>query len=401
MTVLSGIRVLDFTQFLSGSYCTMLLGDLGAEVIKIEKPDTGEVYRAYGPVFINGESTSFLAVNRNKKSLALNLKAPEAVQIVRELVRGCDVLVENFTPGTMGRLGLGYESLREVNPGLIYASVSGFGQTGPYRDKGGFDLILQGMSGLMSVTGEADRPPAKVGVPITDIGAGVYALVGVLAALIARGTTKVGQLVDASLLEAGLAFNFFTAMNYFADGTKAQRMGSASPQNAPYQAFRTRDGFITIGTGNDTIWKRFCEVLALSHLLQDPRFRDNASRVKAYKELEAAIAPVFASKSTAESLALMEAAKVPAGPIYDIGQVVEDEHIRNRGIIAEYDHPKAGRVRAVGFPVKLSASQTGVRLPPPLLGEHTEELLRQLGYAEQAIRDLESRGVIRTKGPNQ
>ncbi|MCX6377028.1 MAG: CoA transferase, partial [Armatimonadetes bacterium] len=331
MMPLAGIRVLDFTQFLSGSYCSMLMGDLGAEVIKIEKPDTGEVYLTYGPLFIRVESTSFLGVNRNKKSLALNLKTPEALAIVQALARTSDVVVENYTPGTMAKLGIDYESLRVVNPALIYASVSGFGQTGPYRDRGGFDLILQGMSGLMSVTGEADGPPAKVGVPITDIGAGLYALIGVLAALIAREKTGRGQQVDASLLEAGLAFNFFTAINYFADGTKAQRLGSASPQNAPYQAFKTRNGHITVGTGNDVIWKRFCDALGLGHLLQDPRFKDNASRVRRFKDLESEIAPVFESKTTAESLALMDKAQVPAGPIYDIGEAVQDEHVRSRG----------------------------------------------------------------------
>lgn len=394
MIALDGLRVLDLTQFLSGSYCSMLLGDLGAEVIKIERPKGGEVYRTYGPRFINGESTSFLGLNRNKKSLALDLKAPEALEIMRELVRNSDILVENFKPGAMARMGLDYQSLRADNPRLIYASVSGFGQTGPYSERGGFDLILQGMSGLMSVTGDADRPPAKVGIPITDIGAGMLALIGVLSALIVRQKTGEGQMVDASLLEAGLAFNFLTAMNFLADGTKARRMGSSSPQNAPYQAFKTSDGYITVGTGNDTIWTRFCKELDITALLDDPRFKDNAARVSNHRDLEAIIAPVLEAKTTREALKLMERAGVPAGPIYDIEQALADEHVLSRGVIEEYVHPTAGPVKNISFPLKLSAVDTRLRLPPPLLGEHTVQILKELGHEEPAIQALEQRGII-------
>ena len=278
----------------------MLLGDMGAEVIKIERPETGEVYRTYGPKFIGGESTSYLSVNRSKKSLTLNLKDPRAVSLALRLVERADVLVENFTPGAMEKLGLGYGETSKANSKLIYCSISGFGQTGPYRNRGGFDLILQGMSGMMSVTGEADGPPVKVGYAVTDMGAGMFGALGILAALIARSKTGKGQWVDTSLLEAGLAWSLLTAGNFFADGEIQQRSGSASPQNAPYQAFETSDGFINVGTGNERLWIKFCEILGLMELTRDPRFKDNASRVKNQKDLEREIAPVMKRKTTQE-----------------------------------------------------------------------------------------------------
>jgi crotonobetainyl-CoA:carnitine CoA-transferase CaiB-like acyl-CoA transferase len=394
MKLLEGITVLDFTQFLAGSYCAMLLGDMGAKVIKIERPGTGEVYRTYGPKFIGGESTSFLSVNRNKKSLTLNLKDPRAVSLALRLVERADVLIENFTPGAMEKLGLGYVEASEANPGLIYCSISGFGQTGPYRNRGGFDLILQGMSGMMSVTGEPDGPPEKVGYAVTDMGAGMFGAIGVLAALLARGGTGKGQWVDTSLLEAGLAWSLLPAGNFFADGEIQQRSGSASPQNAPYQAFETSDGFINVGTGNERLWVKFCEILGLMELTRDPRFGDNASRVKNQKELEREIAPVMKRKTTQEWMKLLDAGGIPAGPIYDIGEALADPQTLSRGMVVEYDHPKAGRVKGVGFPIKFSGDEFKVKKAPPILGEHNYEILASLGLTEAEIKDLEREGVI-------
>ncbi len=394
MKLLEGIMVLDFTQFLAGSYCAMLLGDMGAEVIKIERPGTGEVYRTYGPKFIGGESTSYLSVNRSKRSLTLNLKDPRAVSLALRLVERADVLVENFTPGAMEKLGLGYSEVSKANSKLIYCSISGFGQTGPYKNRGGFDLILQGMSGMMSVTGEADGPPVKVGYAVTDMGAGMFGALGILAALIARSRTGRGQWVDTSLLEAGIAWSLLPAGNFFADGEIQQRSGSASPQNAPYQAFETSDGFINVGTGNERLWIKFCEILGLMELTRDPRFKDNASRVKNQKELEKGIAPVMKKKTVQEWMHLLDAGGIPAGPIYDIGQALTDPQVLSRNMVVDYDHPKAGRIKGVGFPIKFSGEEFKVSSPPPLLGEHNREILVSFGLTEDEIADLKREGVI-------
>ncbi len=393
MELLSEITVLDFGQFLAGSYCAMLLGDLGANVIKIEKPGTGEEYRTYGPKFIRGESTSFLSVNRNKKSLTLNLKDPRGVSIALKLVERADVLVENFKPGVMDKLGLGFSETSKVNPKLIYCSISGFGQTGPYRDRGGFDLILQGMSGMMSVTGEEEGPPVKVGYPVTDLGAGIYGTIGILAALLSRPITGKGQWVDASLLEAGLAWALLPAGNYFADGEVPKRLGSASPQNAPYQAFETEDGYLNVGTGNDRLWIKFCEVVGPEELKKDPRFKNNALRVKNQKELAKALEPAMKQKATREWMRLMDEAGIPSGPIYNLDEALSDAQVLSRDMVVEYGHPKAGRVRSVGFPIKFSEEEFRVRQYPPLLGEHNREILASLGLSQAEIDQLEHEKV--------
>ena len=395
MRPLEGVSVLDFTHFLSGPYCTMLLADLGASVIKLERPDGGDVYREYGPKFIRGQSTSFLAVNRNKKSIALDLKSPKGRQIARVLAQKADVLVENFKQGTMEKLGLDYGSLSGANPRLIFCSISGFGRTGPYSDRGGFDLVLQGMSGIMSATGEADRPPSKVGVPITDIGAGMLATLGILAALLARGSTGKGQVVDASLLDAGLSFATLAAINYFADGKAPPRLGSGSSQNAPYQAFPTSDGFINVGTGNEELWRKFCAVLGIAHLVDDPRFRDNASRVKNQSELAREIEPAIKKRTTKQCWELFTEAGIPSGPIYDIGEAVADPHVSARNMVLEYVHPEAGRVQNIAFPVKFSDIDTGIYRVPPRLGEHTREILAGFGYSDKELDQLESEKVIK------
>jgi formyl-CoA transferase/CoA:oxalate CoA-transferase len=372
----------------------MLLGDMGANVIKIEKPDTGEEYRTYGPKFIRGESTSFLSVNRNKKSLTLNLKDPRGVSIALKLVGRADVLIENFKPGVMEKLGLGFSETSKVNPKLIYCSISGFGQTGPYRDRGGFDLILQGMSAMMSVTGEEDGPPVKVGYPVTDLGAGIYGTIGILAALLSRNITGSGQWVDTSLLEAGIAWSLLPAGNYFADGEVPKRLGSASPQNAPYQAFETEDGYINVGTGNDRLWIKFCEVTRLEELTKDPRFQNNALRVKNQKELAKAIEPAMKRKTTREWTHLLDEAGIPCGPIYNLDEALADPQVLSRKMVVEYDHPKAGRVKSIGFPIKFSHAEFRVRKYPSLLGEHNQEILSSLGLSQEEIGQLRREKVI-------
>jgi crotonobetainyl-CoA:carnitine CoA-transferase CaiB-like acyl-CoA transferase len=394
MQLLAGITVLDFTQFLAGSYCAMLLGDLGANVIKIERPETGEVYRTYGPKFIQGESTSFLSVNRNKRSLTLNLKDPRGVTLALRMIEGADVLVENFKPGVMEELGLGFAQASKKNLRLIYCSISGFGQTGPYRNRGGFDLVLQGMSGMMSTTGEADGPPVKVGYPVTDMGAGIYGAFGILAALFHRNTTGKGQWVDTSLLEAGLAWSLLPAGNYFADGEIQKRLGSASAQNAPYQAFETSDGFINLGTGNEKLWIKFCEVIGLQCLPDDPRFENNALRVKNQRELAKEIEPAMKRKTTREWTKLLDEAEIPCGPIYNIEEALSDEQALSRRMVVEFAHPKAGRVKSLGFPVKFSESEFCVRRYPPLLGEHNHEILASLGLSQAEIDNLARDRVI-------
>lgn len=393
MLPLEGITVLDFSQFLAGSYCAMLLGDLGANVIKIEKPGTGEEYRSYGPKFIRAESTSFLSVNRNKKSLTLNLKDPRGVSIALKLIEKADVLIENFKPGVMEKLGLGFPYASKINPKLIYCSISGFGQTGPYRSRGGFDLILQGMSGMMDVTGEPDGPPEKVGYPVTDMGAGIYGAFGILAGMLYRNITGRGQWVDTSLLEAGLSWALLPAGNYFADGEIPKRLGSASPQNAPYQAFETGDDYINVGTGNEKLWVKFCEILGLMNLVKDPRFMDNASRVKNQRELAKEIEPAMKQKTTKEWLELLSDGEIPCGPIYNLEQALNDPQVLSRKMVVEFEHPRAGRVRSLGFPIKFSDSEFCVREHPPLLGEHNLEILTSLGLTRTEIAELERQGV--------
>lgn len=395
MNSLDGIRVIDLTQFLSASYCSQILGDLGADVIKIEPPDKGEVYRTYGPKFINGESTSFLSVNRNKRSLALDLRQDKAYIIMKKLIESSDVLIENFKPGKLKKYGLDYDSVKKINPNLVYCSVSGFGQTGPYADKGGFDLVAQGMSGIMSVTGEKDGLPVKVGYPVTDIGAGMYAAIGVLAALMARNKTGRGQLVDTSLFETGVAWGLMAVCNYFADGSIQGRMGSASPQNAPYEAFKAKDGAFTVGTGNELLWKRFCEVFGISNLVDDQRYANNALRVANQKSLAEDIQKVLKDLTVDECIKRLDSVGIPCGPINTIDKLVNDPQVLERELIVEMEHKRAGKIKNVAFPVKLSDTPASVRRAPSLLGEHSKEILMELGFNESEINDAEISGVIK------
>lgn len=393
-TPLEGVVVLDVTQVMAGPFCTLLLADMGADVIKVEKPQGGDDSRTMGPPFVEGESAAFLAVNRNKRSVALNLKSEDGRELFRLLARQSDILVENFRPGTMEDLDLHYEAIRQINPTIIYCSISGFGQTGPYRSRGGFDLVAQGMSGLISVTGHPGGPPTKVGVPISDLNAGIYAAYGILAAYVNRLKTGEGQHVDTSLLEGAVAYTFWESSIYFATGEIPQPLGSAHRLNAPYQVFETKNGAISLGAANQSTWGKLCGVLGRQDLLNHPHFLTNADRVQNCQELGGLLRPILRQRTTGEWLSLLEDAGVPAGPIYTVAQVYEDPHILNRGMLVELEHPVAGKVKNIGVPVKLSLTPGQIRYPAPLLGQHTDEVLLWIGLDRAEIARLREAGVI-------
>ncbi len=390
---LDGLRVLDLSNQLSGPYCAMLLGDLGADVVKVEHPAGGDAARAGAP-HVGGESVPFMLTNRNKRSIAVDLKSPEGLAIVKGLAARADVVLENWRPGTAARLGLGYEAVSAWNPRVVYCSISGFGQTGPYAPRGGFDRIAQGMSGLMSINGEEDGPPLVVPIPICDIGTGMFGLIGILAALAHRDRTGEGQHVDASLLETPIAWSVYEAAYVFATGLAPAKLGPGHRTNAPYQAFRTADGWINVGGGSQSLWRDICRVLGVEPLLDDPRFATPALRVEHRRALEALLQPRFLTAPSSVWLETFEAIGVPAGPILTYDQVFEDPHVRHREMAVEVEHPVAGKTRVLGVPVKLSRTPGAVRRPAPTLGQHTEEVLRELGYDAVTIADLRARKVV-------
>jgi crotonobetainyl-CoA:carnitine CoA-transferase CaiB-like acyl-CoA transferase len=390
---LEGLTVLDLSTQLSGPFCSMLLGDLGADVIKVERPGRGDDARAFPP-FVNGESAPFMTFNRNKRSLALDLKRPGGRQICLRLAGGADVLLENFRPGVAERLGLGYAALAALNPRLVYGSISGFGQTGPYRDRGGFDLVAQGMSGLMSISGEEDGPPLRVPIPLSDLAAGMFAAIGILAALRARESTGAGQWVETSLLEAPIALAVYEAAQYFATGEVPRRLGQGHRASAPYQPFRTRDGWLTLGAAGQQFWPGLCRVVGLPALEGDPRFATNADRVRHRRELAALLQERFEREPTARWLERLEAEGIPAGPVLGYDQVFADPHVRHRQMAVPVEHPRAGPTRVLGVPVKFAATPAGVRRPAPLLGEHTDEILAGLGYSETDRARLRAEGAV-------
>jgi crotonobetainyl-CoA:carnitine CoA-transferase CaiB-like acyl-CoA transferase len=389
---LDGIRVIDLTQVMAGPFCCMLLGDMGADVIKVEPPG-GETTRHMEFEFAPGVSAPFLAVNRNKRGITLDLKRPEAVAILKRLVVTADVLVENYRPGVARRLGIDWDTLR-ANPRLVYCSISGFGQTGPYADRGGYDLIAQGMSGIMSATGSPDGPPVKVGVPVTDLGAGLFGVFGILCALRARRVTGRGQFVDTSLFEAGLALSAWEATEYWYTGQIPKRLGTAHRLNAPYQAFRASDGHFTVGAANTRLWPRFCQLLGLDRLVDDPRFATVGDRVKNQRELERVIEEVTVKRSRAHWLEQCEAAGIPAGPIHSVPEALADLHAQERGMVQEYDYPGVGRVKALGNPVKLSRSPASLYKGAPRLGEDNDAVLRELGLSAGEIGALRANGAV-------
>ncbi len=391
---LDGVRVLDLTRFMAGPFGTAMLADYGADVIKIEPPGEGDGARAWGPPFAGGESIYFLSVNRNKRSVTLNLRHPDGVALLLKLADRADVLVENFTPGTMSRLGVGEDVLRTRNPRLIYCAISGFGQTGPYRDRSAFDLILQGMGGVMGTTGEEGGAPVRVGIPIADIAGGMYAAYAISLALLARDRTSVGQSLDVSMMDAQVSWLSYYIGIYLTSGEIPPRRGSAHATIVPYQAFACADGrFITLGTGNDRLFRRFCEV-ADTMLADDPRFRTNPDRIRHRAELIPMLETLFRTRPASAWLAALHAAGVPCGPIYTVDEIVEDPQVRAREMLVEIDHPSAGRITIPGLPVKCSGTPGSIRRPPPRLGEHTAEVLTDLGVTADDVSRLRSRGVI-------
>ena len=378
---LDGVRVVDLTQVMGGPFCTMQLGDLGADVIKVEPP-AGDLARSMGGAELRmrgDDNAPFFALNRNKRSIVLDLTQDKDRAVFMALVRTADVLVESFRPGVMKRLGADYQRLAALNSRLIYVSISGFGQTGPYADRPGFDLVAQGMSGIMSVTGEPGGTPMKCGVPIADLSVGLIATNGVLAALIAREKTGRGQHIDTSLFESALAMSVWETTEFWATGDAPQAMGSAHRLSAPYQAFRTSDGYITLAALTQLQWQRLCETLGRDELATDPRFETNAARMANRPALVGEIEAALATRSTADWVDRMLAAGVPSGPIHDFAHVFADPHTHARHMIEDVDHPVAGRVRTLGFPLKMSDTPPRVRRAPPLLGEHSAEILRELG----------------------
>lgn len=390
---LHGIRVLELANFMAGPYCAMLLADLGADVIKVENPDGGDHSRATPP-FLDGESAGFIALNRNKRSLALNLKHPMGREVFLRLAERADVVVENFRPGTTKDLGIDYETLAARNPGLIYCAVSGYGQTGPYSHRPGLDLIIQGMSGLMSITGEPGRPPVKVGVPVADLTAALFAANAIQAALIARGRTGQGQYIDISLLEAAVALEVWETASYFATGEVPGPLGSAHRVSAPYQAFRTADGYITVGATTPRHWTIFCQVLGLGHLEKDPRFATLAARKANEKVLAEIIEGVTSTQTSEYWYRRFEEAGIPCGIINTIDRVTADEHLKARGFIVDLPHPTLGRVRVTGSPLHFSRTPVRLERAGPLLGEHNLEILRELGFGPEEVARLEAEGVI-------
>jgi len=392
---LTGLNVLDLSHVMAGPTCALLLADMGADVIKVEKIPGGDDVRRSVPPAVAGESAAFLMMNRNKRGIALNLKTEPGRAVLLRLLRGTDVLIENYRCGTMERMGLGYDTLCTLNPRLIYCAISGFGRTGPYASRGGFDLIAQGMSGLMSITGEGPgRPPVKVGAPITDITAGILACMGILAALHHRTSTGRGQMVDTSLFEAGIIHTYWQSAICFATGQSPGPMGSRHPLNAPYQAFSTADGWITVGAANQDNWVRLLAALEAPELGDDPRFANNAGRMRNLQALEEALIQIFKRKTSAEWLSRLAAAGVPSGPVLDVAQMHADPQTLAREMIVETTHPTAGRVKGIGLPVKFSDTPCRPCRPAPLFGQHTQEVLRENGFSNAEIDRLAAQGDV-------
>ncbi len=391
---LDGIRVLDLTRALAGPYCTLMLGDHGADIIKVEMPGTGDETREWAPPSIKGVSAYYLSINRNKRSVTLDLKNPDAKRVLERLIEKCDVVVENFSPGTLARLGFPDERVRRINPRAVLCHISGFGQDGPGRAWPAYDLIVQGMGGIMSLTGEPGSDPVMVGVPQADMVAGMFAAFAIAAALHARGRTGEGQVIDATMIGGQVALLSRQAARFFADGTVPRPEGNVHSSIVPYQTFRASDGHVNVGVANNAQFERFCRALGLEELLEDERFTENPKRVAHRREIVPIIERRVRNLTKAEVVRRLREANVPVGPINALDEVFADPVVRHLGLIAEVDHPTAGRVRAPGIPVRLSGTPPSVRRHPPELGEHTDEILRELGYAKEEIAALRRDGAV-------
>jgi crotonobetainyl-CoA:carnitine CoA-transferase CaiB-like acyl-CoA transferase len=392
MKPLDGLRVVDLTQAMAAPYCTMNLADLGADVIKIEPPGGEEQRRS--STMRNGHSGSFMAINRNKRGMTLDLKKPEAVEVIHRLVRTADVFVQNYRPGAARRLGVDYETLKALNPRLIYCSISGFGSTGPYASRGGYDLIAQGMSGIISVTGEEDGAPAKAGIPLSDLSAGLFGAYGILCALEHREKTGEGQFVDTSLLEAAMALTVWESTEHWATGRTPKALGSAHRLSAPYQALRASDGWFTVGAANDKLFDAFCGAIGRRDLRDDPRFGGRAERLEHRHALASEIEKTTATEPRAHWLARLDAAGVPAGPINTYPEALSDPHTLARGLVVDLEHPGAGMIHNLGVPAHLSDTPAAVDRPAPLIGQHNDEILAELGYDAAARDGLRAAGAI-------
>jgi len=392
---IAGVRVLELAQIMAGPACGLMLADLGAEVIKIEKTAGGDDTRKFLPPDINGESAAFMMMNRNKKGLALNLKEQEGINIFKKMVEQSDVVIENFRKGTLEKLGIGYEDLKKINPKIILCEISGYGRTGPYADKGGFDLVAQGMSGLMSITGESsDKPPMKVGAPLTDITAGILGATGVLAALINRDKTGKGQRVDTSLYEAGIVHTYWQSAIAGATGKSPGPLGSAHPLTAPYQAFKTKDNWITIGASNQNNWMNLLNAIQRIDLQEDDRFKDNNSRMKNLEALAPILQEELLKKTSNEWIKIFDDKGLPCGPINSITEMHNDPHTLDRKMVIEVDNKKAGKSKAIGMPIKFSDTNANTEIGAPNFGQHTDEILIQFGYSAEQIKDYKDKGIV-------
>lgn len=391
---LEGVRVIEACQMMAGPFCACLLGDMGADVIKIERPGGGDDARLIGRHFAGDDSFGFMNLNRNKRSMVVNFKDDEGQALVRGLAASADIFIQNMRPGTIDKLGLGYEALKEINPGLVYVSISGYGRTGPYKDRPGYDLVSQGFSSLMSFTGEPDRPPAKIPVPICDLNAGMYSAFSALSAYIYKQKTGKGQLVDVSLTDAGLGYTFWQASQFFPSGDSPYPRGSAHELTAPYQAFRCADGYIVLGAANQSNWGRMCRAIGREDLMAREEYSDSKNRGLNYLQLAEELEVVFLADERAAWLAKLEEAGVPCGPIHDMAEAFAHPQIQAREMSVEVEHPVAGKMQVLGFPPKLSETRTGVRAPAPLLGQHTDEILREAGKSAAEIQRLRDQGVV-------